>query len=47
MTLMPVSSITCLGSSSSKGGSRWIGHRSAAWMLSGDVSSGSPSTLYT
>ena len=46
MTLIPVSSITCLGSSSSNGGGwRWIGQRSAAWIWSGEVSSGSPSTL--
>ena len=46
MTLIPVSNIFCFGSSSSNGGgSRWIGHQSAAWIFDASVSSGSPITL--
>ena len=48
ITLIPVSSICCFGSSSKNGGgSRWIGHQSAGWISDASVSSGSPITLYT
>ena len=46
ITLMPVSSMIFFGSrSANAGASRWIAHRSAAWISEASVSSGSPSTL--
>src|SRR6476646_11001664 len=45
---MPVSSMTFLGSrAANAGASRWIAHRSAAWIVEASASSGSPKTLYT